>query len=114
MKNLILFLLVFLSLTINAQTQKIDSVQSEKIQNIEDRLTSFHNSNRNSQFLIIAGSVISIAGTLFYKPQKATDINPFPIIGGGLGLIGGLIYLDSFKFLNMNRKFAKKSTEIDF
>ena len=124
MKKIMMFFFISLSFTTYGQQLKpvvqnnttgksivvvdIDTVQYQELTNIKERLTSFHDSNRNSQFLLITGTIITLAGVFLYKPDKTTDINPFPIIGGGLGLIGGFIYLDSFKSLNMRKKFVKK------
>ena len=92
----------------------IDTIHSHEIINIKDRLTAFSSANGNSQFLLLTGAVITVAGIFLYKPEKVTDINPFPIIGGGFGLIGAILYIDSFRFLNMNKKFKKAKPKFEY
>lgn len=125
MKKIGLLIFLFVSLVSQSQTknetstgksivvQNIDTMQCNETKNIENRLTSFYKANRNSQFMIIAGSVISIAGAFLYQPGQ-NQINPFPIVGGVCGLVGGVIYFDSFKYLNMNKKPRIKKTVPDF
>ena len=123
MKNIILLFLIASPVIINAQTpfstdtisksiviQKVDSVQSGKIMDIENRLASFHDTSRTSQFLLITGGLIYLAGTYHFKPDNK-GINPFTVIGGGMFLIGTVISFDSYRYLNMRKKIPIKKSK---
>jgi hypothetical protein len=87
--------------------QNIDTVTYSDVTNINNRLTSYYQENRKSQLFIFGGTTVAILGTLLFQPSQ-DEINPFLIIGGISELIGGIIYLDSFKFLNINKKHRAK------
>lgn len=125
MKKVLFLLLVFVSVNSSAQffksklrsseslvVQKIDTVKFSETEIINNQLTSFYKANRASQILIIGGSAIAIAGELLYKKKSNDDTNIFPIIGGVCGFLGGVIYLDSFRFLNMNKGKKSKAKKI--
>lgn len=124
MKKILFLLFVLISITAkgqqtsNAQSnfdanaksivvQKIDSSCCNETTNIKNHLTDFYRANRNSQLFIYGGALISIAGALMTK--ETDKVNPIPILGGICSLIGGAIYLDSFKFLNMNKHKKSKT-----
>ena len=126
MKKVILFVFILISITSHSQqitpdipkvenqksivVLKIDSVQCNESDLIQTRLTSFYKGSRYSQMFLIAGAFVAITGGLLYKPE-ANKVNPSFYYGGALSLIGGVIYLDSFKYLNFkkNRKKMKES-----
>lgn len=94
------------SLTSKGQSvvvQKVDTLSQDRITNIETHLTSFYKANKTSQLFIFAGPIISLVGILMYKPTS-NEPNLLPFIGGACSVIGGVIYLDSYKYLNFDRK----------
>jgi hypothetical protein len=118
MKKVLFLLFVLISLTAKGQqtsntqigadvdaksivVQKMDSSCCSETTNIKNHLTDFYRANRNSQLFMYGGALITIVGGLI--TQKENQINPIPIFGGICTLVGGVIYLDSFKFLNMNK-----------
>jgi hypothetical protein len=125
MKKVLFLLFVLISITAKGQqtlntqlgsdadaksivVQKIDSSCCNETTNIKNHLTDFYRANRNSQLFIYGGALITIVGGLI--TQKENQINPIPIFGGICTLVGGVIYLDSFRFLNMNKKKRVKGT----
>jgi hypothetical protein len=124
MKKVLFLLFVLISITAKGQqtsntqisfdadaksivVQKIDSSCCSETTNIKNHLTYFYRANRNSQLFIYGGALITIVGGLI--TQKENQINPIPIFGGICTLVGGVIYLDSFKFLNMNKHKKSKT-----
>ena len=123
MKKVLFLLFVLISITAKGQqisntqigadadaksvvVQKIDSSCCNETTNIKNHLTDFYRANRTSQLFMYGGALLSVAGAL---TTKETDkVNPIPIFGGICTLIGGVIYLDSFKFLNMNKHRKSK------
>lgn len=93
--------------------QKVDSSQIYRINELEERLTAYYTYNRRSQSLIYGGIAVSIVGILLSKGgtnQGASVI--IPLTGTVISLIGTVVYLDSFKFLNLKpkRKVLKSMT----
>ena len=124
MKKVLFLLFVLISITAKGQqtlntqvgadadaksvvVQKIDSSCCNETTNIKNHLTDFYRANRNSQLFIYGGALLSVAGALMTK--ETDKVNPIPIFGGICTLIGGVIYLDSFKFLNMNKQKKSKT-----
>jgi hypothetical protein len=125
MKKVLFLLFVLISITAKGQqasntqlgsdadaksiiVQKMDSSCCNETTNIKNHLTDFYRANRKSQLFMYGGALLSVAGALM---NGETDkVNPIPIFGGICSLIGGVIYLDSFKFLNMNKKKKSKTT----
>ncbi|HEY6915921.1 MAG TPA: hypothetical protein VI413_14685 [Paludibacter sp.] len=118
MKIYVVFLLLLASLAVNAQSnagtsvvvQKVDSVQMDRLITIENNLTSFHHANRTSQFFIFAGSALTVTGALL--SSSSSEPNVLPLFGVISSLIGGVIYLDSYKYLNINKNKKKVATSI--
>lgn len=125
MKKVLFLLFVLISITAKGQqplnnpvsttednksivVQKMDSSCCNETTNIKNHLTDFYRANRNSQLFIYGGALLSVAGALMTKETE--KVNPIPIIGGICTLIGGVIYLDSFRFLNMNKHKKSKTT----
>lgn len=125
MKKVLFLLFVLISITAKGQqtlntqvgadadaksivVQKIDSSCCNETTNIKNHLTSFYRANRNSQLFIYGGAILSVAGALMTR--ETDKVNPIPIIGGLCTIVGGIIYLDSFKFLNMNKHKKSKTT----
>lgn len=114
MKIYVVFLLLLASLAVNAQSnagtsivvQKVDSVQMDRLIQIEDNLTSFHHANRTSQLFIFAGSALTVAGVIL--SSSSSEPNVLPLFGGISSIIGGAIYLDSYKYLNINKNKNRK------
>lgn len=122
MKKILFLLFVLISITAKGQQtlnnpvasvatgkslveQKMDSTCCNETANIKNHLTSFYKANRCSQLFIYGGSLITVAGALIMKNTDKGDL--IPVFGGLCTIVGGIIYLDSFKFLNMNK--SKKS-----
>ncbi len=123
MKKFILLAALCISLVANAQvdyssTKSMVVIESDSVQNLQmadfgNRIQQFYTKNRVSQALILAGSIVGIAGSFLYTPTDGS-INPFPAVGGAIGLVGGVVYLDSFKYLNLkNTKKRKLKKAID-
>lgn len=85
-------------------TQKIDTAQILRIDNIEKNLSAFYTYNRRSHNLLYLSLGMSIAGILLVNGQNNTASGVITIAGGVVGIIGTVIYLDSFKFLNFKPK----------
>jgi len=124
MKKVLFLLFVLISITAKGQqisntqggadadaksivVQKIDSSCCNETTNIKNHLTSFYRANRTSQLFMYGGALLSVAGALMTR--ETDKVNPIPIFGGICSLIGGVIYLDSFKFLNMNKHKKSKT-----
>jgi len=124
MKKVLFLLFVLISITAKGQqisntqigadadaksivVQKMDSSCCNETTNIKNHLTDFYRANRNSQLFIYGGALLSVAGALMTK--ETDKVNPIPIFGGICTFIGGVIYLDSFKFLNMNKQKKSKT-----
>jgi hypothetical protein len=124
MKKVLFLLFVLISITAKGQqplnnqvstpednksivVQKMDSSFCNETTNIKNHLTDFYRANRNSQLFIYGGALLSVAGA--FMTRETEKVNPIPIIGGICTLIGGVIYLDSFKFLNMNKHKKSKT-----
>jgi hypothetical protein len=122
MKIYVVFLLLLASFSVFSQSntgtsiviQKVDSVQLDRLIKIENNLTSFHHANRTSQFFIIAGSALTVASVVFYNPYSSSQTNILPILGGISSLVGGIIYLDSYKYLNINKPKKKNVVKTDY
>jgi len=123
MKKVLFLLFVLISITAKGQqisntqvgadadaksivVQKMDSSCCNETTNIKNHLTDFYRANRNSQLFIYGGALLSVAGA--FMTRETDKVNPIPIFGGICTLIGGVIYLDSFKFLNMNKHKKSK------
>ena len=124
MKKVLFLLFVLISITAKGQqisntqigadadaksvvVQKIDSSCCNETTNIKNHLTDFYRANRTSQLFMYGGALLSVAGALMTK--ETDKVNPIPIFGGICTFIGGVIYLDSFKFLNMNKQKKSKT-----
>lgn len=92
---------------------KIDNSQIERIDHIEKSLSAFYTYNRRSHTLIIVGSIISAAGILLSYDNPYSVAAVIPIAGSVISLTGTIIYLDSYKFLNFKPK-RKKFTEMTY
>jgi hypothetical protein len=121
MKIYVVFLLLLASFSVFSQSntgtsiviQKVDSVQLDRLIKIENNLTSFHHANRTSQFFIFAGSALTVASIVFYNPYSSSQMNILPILGG-ISSLGGIIYLDSYKYLNINKTKNKNVVKTDY
>jgi hypothetical protein len=115
MKQLLLLMLLCLSLAGFSQqittdstevqslvVQKVDQVTIDRVNNIENKLNAFHNEMRTSQIFTILGSALMVASAFNVDSQEPTII--LPLAGLCSSLIGGIIYLDSYKHLNMKYK----------
>ncbi len=123
MKKFFLLLFFAFTLSLNAQvdyssTKSMVVIESDSVQNLQmadfgNRIQQFYTKNRMSQAIILAGSIVGIAGSFLYTPTDGS-VNPFPAVGGVMGLVGGVVYLDSFKYLNLkNTKKRKLKKSID-
>ena len=88
--------------------QQVDSLTASKVIKIENSLAGFYKQNRRSHFFILLGSALYTAGYIFNDKMNG-EINFLPILGGISSLVGGVIYLDSFKHLNLKRKTKVKN-----
>ena len=121
MKHLIVLVVLFISTTAFSQTtadsifiptptasivvQKVDTVQIARIDNIEKKLSAFYTYNRRSHnllFFSLGMSVISVLVANGNNDNTAAGI--ITLAGGVVGLVGTVIYLDSYKFLSFKPK----------
>lgn len=91
--------------------QKIDSLQDSKIDKIELNLTQFHHETRRSQFFMYVGTMLTLYGA-FNQPSNNKP-NYLLFAGCLSNFIGGVIYLDSFKYLNFKHKIPGKKVHFD-
>jgi hypothetical protein len=84
--------------------QKVDSSQIERINEVEERLSAFYTYNRRSHSLIYAGMALSVIGAIVSSNDSGSGAIVLPLAGGVVSLIGTVIYLDSYKFLNFKPK----------
>lgn len=98
MKKTILILALTL-LTMSASAQS-DSLEIQKIRNIENNLSKFYQKNRFSQVFTVAGAVCVLAS---FAEKTAEKKKTLLYVGSGLGLVGYVIYLDSFNELNFKK-----------
>lgn len=84
--------------------QKVDSSQIERINEVEERLSAFYTYNRRSHSLIYAGMALSVIGAIVSSDDSGSGAIILPLAGGVVSLIGTVIYLDSYKFLNFKPK----------
>lgn len=83
--------------------QTVDTVKSAEVTRINNSLTAFYKANRNSQIMILGGAAVAVIGTLLFQ-KEGNKINPFIILGGASEFAGFIVYMDSFKYLNLNKK----------
>jgi len=83
--------------------QTVDTVKSTEVTRINNSLTAFYKANRNSQIMILGGAAVAVVGTLLFQ-KDGNKINPFIIFGGAAEFAGFIVYMDSFKYLNLNKK----------
>jgi len=124
MRHFILLVVLFISATAFSQTtadsssilkpiqiitiQKVDTVQIERINNIEKKLSAFYTYNRRSHTLLFTSLGMSIVGIILSKGKSNGTAAIIPLAGSVVGLVGTAIYLDSYKFLN----FKPRRSEI--
>ena len=82
--------------------QKIDTVQIERIDNIERNLSAFYTYNRRSQNLLFLSAGLSVAGILLAYGDNITTSNLVTLTGGVVSIIGTVVYLNSYKFLKFD------------
>lgn len=121
MKHFILFFVIIISSTAFSQTnvdsisapkhsqitiiEQVDVVQIARIDNIEKSLTAFYRYNRRSHSLLFLSVGLSVVGILVTNTNGYNSKSSIlPVAGTVVGLIGTVIYLDSFKFLNFKTK----------
>lgn len=99
-----LFIVALALLTFNASAQS-DSLELQKVRNIELRLQKFYVKNRTSQLLYIASAACIVAGAVSKDAEKQKTLT---YIGAGIGLVGFIVYFDSYSALNFKprRKIA--------
>jgi len=88
---------------------KVDSIQSQ-MNDMNNRLYSFHYQNRTSQKLYGISLICTIASIFILGDLVESDNFTkvaMPIMAGVTSGIGTVIYLDSFKFLDTKRKLRK-------
>lgn len=84
---------------------KIDTVQTERINNIEKSLTAYYTYNRRYHTLLFLSLGMSVASVIIANGQsdyRAAGV--IQLAGGIVGLVGTVIYFDSYKFLNFKPK----------
>lgn len=120
MKHLLILVVLFISATAFSQTivdsiltqkpatsiiiQKVDTVQIVRINDIEKRLSAFYTYNRRSHSFLFLSLGMSVAGILLASDHSNSATAIIPLAGSVVGLIGTVIYLDSYKFLNFKPK----------
>jgi drug/metabolite transporter (DMT)-like permease len=121
MKHLIILAVLFMSATAFSQTttdsiftqkptksiviQKVDTVQIARINDIETRLSAFYTYNRRSHSLLFLSVGMSLAGIIMASNSNSNSNTAIiPLAGSIVGLVGTIIYLDSYKFLNFKPK----------
>ena len=121
MKQFIILVLLFVSATafsqktsdsIFSQTppesvviMKVDTVQTERINNIEKRLTAYYTYNRRYHTLLVLSLGMSVASVIIANGQSNNTVaGVIQLTGGIVGVVGTVIYFDSYKFLNFKPK----------
>ena len=104
MKKVILTLfLIWLSKTGNAQM--VDSTIIKRLDNIELNLKRSHDAYRGGTILVLTGMLIT---GLSFAMDDAEMSGSVAFVGGGMMTIGGILHIDSHKYLGRIRKNAKK------
>jgi len=112
MKKLILLIFILLSFLANAQYQKTDTIQCTQSQIIAERLVDFHNYNRFSQLAAVTGLGFWVLDKFVKSPVLFNNMTQLQVVGGGLFVLSGVIYFDSFKHLNFkNTKIIKRRSQ---
>lgn len=123
MKFYVVLMFLLVSLFSKAQSdsvkslvvQRVDQVSLNRIEEIETNLTKFHNANRTSQILLFVGSALTVGSALFNLSNPDSPSTTLPIIGGLTSIVGGVFYLDSYKYLNFSKKKKKSlSSQNDY
>jgi len=84
---------------------KVDTVQTERINNIEKSLTAYYTYNRRYHTLLFLSLGMSVASVIIANGQSNnTAAGVIQLAGGIVGLVGTVIYFDSYKFLNFKPK----------
>ena len=126
MKNLIILVVLFVSVTAFSQSnvdsvrtnlsssksiviQKVDSIQIARIDRIEKRLSLYYTYNRRSQALLYMSIGLTAAGLILASGRKTSAASVvMPLAGSFVGIIGTIISIDSFKFLNFKPKSLER------
>ncbi|MBN2767032.1 MAG: hypothetical protein JXR27_11725 [Paludibacteraceae bacterium] len=83
--------------------QETDTEQEKRINDIEKRLTAYYAYNRRSQSLVFLGTGVAILGTVIGRNNQ--NVAAVMTIGGSiLSVVGAVIQLDSYKFLDFKPK----------
>ncbi len=106
-KIILLLAIAFCFGTLQAQVISTDTVTSAEVQRINQNLGSFYKANRASQRWY-AASVVCFVGNSLIDNSNNKGMTFLPIIGTASAIIGTLVYLGSYKFLNPTfKKHAK-------
>lgn len=86
----------------------IDSVNSNEIENIKNNLDHFYWQNKKSHIFIGVG--LAFYGlAMLSAVNNLENVKTFSIISASSGLLGTVIYLDSYKWLKRDRKKKLKN-----
>jgi hypothetical protein len=103
------------SITIHQMNGRLDSLQTKMLEDqiksnyeLKQSLSSFRDYNRVSQFMTGLGIAFAAIYAITYN-HPSEDTRPLPYVALGCVVIGQAYYIDSFKFLNFNKKDSKKS-----
>jgi hypothetical protein len=120
MKHLIILVVIFISTSAFSQSpenstiqpmavdsitiSKLDFDQIERINNIEQNIDAFYTNSRISHKCYFLSFGLTIAGAIISNIEDP-KVGGVLIAAGGLsGIIGTVIYFDSYKFLNFKRE----------
>lgn len=91
--------------------QQQDFAKTAQIVDIEKRLGSFYSANRRYHSLMFVSVGLSVVSIISAQYSGEVGV-ALPLVAGVTSLIGTVIYLDSYKFLNFKpkRKITYTST----
>lgn len=108
MKKIILLLAIaFCFGKLQAQVICTDTVSSAEVQRINENLAYFYKANRASQRWY-AVSVVCFVGNTLKDNSNTKGLTFLPTIGTATTVIGTLLYLRSYKYLNPKYKKPAK------
>lgn len=84
---------------------KVDTFQIERINNIEENLRGFYTHNRVYHALMGVSVGLSLAGLFIATGQgNYSQAGTLQLAGMVIGMVGTVIYIDSYKFLNIKSR----------
>ena len=78
--------------------------QQQQVDNMELAMTKYYLQNRNSQLLSVIGATLYVAGAIGMSVNQDASSVVLLAAGGVTSIIGTVLYLDSYKYLDFRRK----------